>query len=150
VIAIEIEHAIVERLSDKLGSLTVAPKVYPGADLENIADKSQSAAAVFVAYNGIVGVEPMANVPGVAKIKVEFLIWVVTRSAKNHGSQQGTRETADPIVDAVLEWLSGWKPAQNIPALVPGESPGQVYRNGFGYFPLTFTTTRQVRGKPNE
>jgi hypothetical protein len=148
-IAIDIEDAIVTRLETKYTALDIVPKVYSGSDIENIIDRSQAAASVFVSYNGIVGIETIKGNAAIITLTIEFILWVVTRSASRHDSQQGTREKADPIVLATLEALSGWRPIAGLSQLVPGESPGQAYQEGFGFFPLVFQTRRQVRGDVN-
>lgn len=143
---IDVEEAICARLETKLATLSQKPKIYAAADLENAKDKSQAAAAVFVAYNGISKVDQLKNVPHVATLTQEFIIWTVTKSASRHGSQQGTRENADPIIEGVIAALMGWKPAATLAALEMVEAPGPAYGEGFGYFPLVFQMKRQVRG----
>lgn len=146
---IDVEEAIVTRLQTKLATLDRVPKVYPAADIENAKDKSQVAAAVFVAYNGITGVEQLKGAPHIVTLTQDFIIWTVTRSASRHGSQQGTRESADPILEGIIKALAGWRPASGMPALEMTETPGPAYGEGFGYFPLSFTMKRQVRGDIN-
>jgi hypothetical protein len=143
---IDVEEAIIERLEAKLAALTPKLKIYSASDLENAKDKSQVAAACFVAYNGISGVDQLRNVPHIATLTQEFIIWTVTRSASRHGSNQGTRENADPILEGIIQALMGWKPVAGLPALEMVEAPGPAYGEGFGYFPLTFVLRRQVRG----
>lgn len=145
----DLETAIIARLEAQLATLSPVPRVFPAADLANVRDKSQSAASVFVAYNGIIEVDDQANAPHVAKLTTEFIIWIVSRSASRHGSQQGTREAADPLVEAVIAALMGWRPSPQVERLRLGQAPGEVYADGFGYFPLTFTCRRQVRGTIN-
>lgn len=143
---IDVEEAIVTRLETKLATVTPKPKVYSAADLENAKDKSQVAAAVFVAYNGISSVDAMNGAPHVVTLAQEFIIWTVTRSASRHGTQQGTRENADPILEGIIRALTGWRPAAGLPPLRMAETAGPAYGEGFGYFPLTFILQRQVRG----
>ncbi len=145
----DLEDAIIERLEAKLAVLDPKPKIYPAADLENAKEKSQAAAAVFVAYNGISGVDQLQGAPHIVTLTNEFIIWAVAKSASRHGSQQGTREKVDPIIEGVIKALAGWKPTKELPALglVPTPAPG--YDEGFGYFPLVFHIKRQVRGDIN-
>lgn len=145
---IDIEQAIVSRLETKLAALDQKPRVYPGAELEHIQDRSQGAASVFVAYNGIVGVDTLPGNASVCKLTLEFLVWIVARSASRKESGQGTRETADPIIVETLQSLAGWRPIEGAAQLVPSDSPGQVYADGFGYFPVAFRITQQIRGNP--
>lgn len=145
----DVEDAIIERLQTKLATVTPKPKIYPAYDLENAKDKSQGAANVFVAYNGIVNVEQMKGAPHVGTITIEFILWVVTKSASRAGSQQGTRENADPILEGIIAALMGWRPAAGLPQMELVETTGPAYGEGFGYFPLTFHMKRQVRGDIN-
>lgn len=142
----DVEQLIVERLTAKLAGLTPAPKVYTAVDLENAKNWSQLAASVFVAYNGITGVDSMKGTPSIATLSQEFYIWTVTRSASRHGNQQGTRDAADPILEAVIRALLGWKAAATVPALEMKDAPSPAYGEGFGYFPLVFSLKRQIRG----
>lgn len=146
---IDLELAIVARLETKLASLSPKPRIYSGADLENIKDRSHGDASVFVAYNGITSVEPLQGAPSIATITTEYLIWIVTRSASRHASGQGVREGADDIVVAVIDALMGWRKNSETPALGMTTAPAQVYTNGFGWFPLAFQCRRQARGNPN-
>lgn len=143
---IDVEEAIITRLQTKLATLDRVPKIYSAIDLENAKDKSQIAAAVFVAYNGIINVEQLNNTPHIVTLSQEFILWTVTKSASRHGSQQGTRENADPILEGIIAALTGWRPATGLPPLQLAETTGPAYGEGFGYFPLTFIMKRQVRG----
>ena len=143
---IDVEEAIIARLEAKLATLDRVPKVYAAADLENAKDKSQTANAVFVAYNGITGLEQLKGAPHIVTMTIEFIIWTVTRSASRHGSQQGTRDNADPILEGIIKALAGWRPAAGLAPLEITETPGPAYGEGFGYFPLSFNLRRQVRG----
>ncbi len=146
---IDVEEAIITRLETKLATLDTVPKVYAAKDLESVKDKSQIAAAVFVAYNGITNVEQLNSAPHVVTITIEFVIWTVTKSVSRAGSQQGTREKADPILEGIIQALTGWRPASGLPQMQLAETVGPAYGDGFGYFPLTFTMKRQVRGDIN-
>lgn len=146
---VEVEDAIVTRLTTKLVAVGKKPKVYTAADLANIKDKSQGDAKVYVAYNGISGITPLAANPAVVTVSHEFMVWTVARSASRHGSQEGTREIADPIMVAILEALCGWRHAAGKAPLELAETPGPAYEEGFGYFPLVFTLKQQIRGNPN-
>ena len=145
----DVEEAIVARLATKLAATTAKPKVYTAQELENVKDRSQNAAAVFVAYNGISSIAPLSGNPAIVTVSVDFVVWTVTRSASRHGSGEGTREAADPILLAILDALCGWRPVSGLPPLTLTDTSGPAYAEGFGYFPLAFTLTRQIRGNPN-
>lgn len=145
----DVEDNVVTRLTAKLAALDSKPKVFTAANLTGIKDKSQGGASVYVAYNGISGITPLAANPAVVTVSHEFMVWTVTRSASRHGSQEGTRELADPIMVAVLQALCGWRHTTGAAPLELAETPGPAYEEGFGYFPLVFTLKQQIRGNPN-
>lgn len=144
----DVEDAIVERLNTKLAALNPRPKVYDSTGLEDMQNRSQMAASVYVAYNGISEIQPLPGNPAIATVGQQFIIWTVTRSAKGHDSQSGTREAADPILVAILEALCGWRPVSGKQSLELVDTPGPAYAQGFGYFPLAFSLRQQVRGNP--
>lgn len=145
----DVEDAIVDRLTAKLAAVTPKPRVFSSVDLEGIKDRSQHAAAVYVAYNGITNISPLQQAPQVVTVQQEFIIWTVTRSASRVASGEGIREAADPIMVAILDALCGWRPAQGLPPLELDGTTGPAYDEGFGYFPLSFKLKRQIRGNPN-
>jgi hypothetical protein len=149
---VEIENAIVTRLTEKFSGMTLpaTPRVYTGADFSRIKDRSQGDASVIAMYNGLSGITPLApNVPSVVTVSQDFIIWTQARSASRHDSQEGTREIADPIMMGILEALCGWRYAPGKHMLELAETPGPAYEDGFGYFPLMFRYKTQVRGNPN-
>lgn len=146
---VEIEDLIIARLESKLATLNPKPRIFPGKDFENIKDRSQGAQGVCVMYNGITSIDRLPSTPHIAKVTLEYLIWIVTRSGKDHGTGKGNRESADPIVYAAMNCLMGWRPDKEKSPLTITEAPGQVYADGFAYFPLAFTIIRHVVANPN-
>ena len=146
---IHIENAITKRLRDNVAVMQPIPKVYQSRDLANIQDKSQGELSIFVAYNGIISIEHAApTIHHIGVITHEFLVWVVAKSAKNHGTQAGTRELADPVLEKVVCLLMGCKLARDLePLRLVANSMSPAYSdNSYGYFPLTFHQRKQVRG----
>lgn len=144
----DIEQAIVTRLEDKLSSLEPKPKIGRGRDLANVKERSQGDLRVIVAYAGIIGVQEQApTIPHIATVTQSYIVWVVARSAKGHGTQDGTKELADPVLERVLEALIGCR-------VIGGQEPLRlspstvepVYADGFGYFALEFNHRKTVRG----
>lgn len=142
---IDLEDMLADKLTAKFESLERKPKVLIGQDFENIRDKSQSGQTVFVAYNGIIGVDQLPANPRVAMLTLEYILWVVTKSSRSHGNSKGTRDNADPVILSVIAAIMGWRPTPES-AFKISTAPAQVYADGFGYFPLAFTITRQIRG----
>jgi len=144
---LEMEDAIIARLNARFADLTPVPRVYKSSDLAMIKDRSQGDLSVFVAYNGIVGAETAApNVRHIGAIQQQWMIWVVSRSAKSHGAQAGTRELADPVLERIIESLMGAKLIKDIVQLVITDTVSPAYSDGFGYFPLAFNARKTVRG----
>jgi hypothetical protein len=147
---VEVEDAIVARLEARIGvaTLPAKPRVTTMANLASIRDQSQGEASVFVAYNGLAGIQPLTGNPAIVTVMQQFIIWTVARGSSRHATQEGTREIADPIMVVVLEALCGWRYAAGKSMLELAETPGPAYEDGFGYFPLIFQFRTQVRGNP--
>lgn len=146
----DIEDAIVERLNIKLAGLNPRPRVYDSTGLDDMQNRSQMAASVFVAYNGLAQIAPMPGDPSRLTAQQLFMVWTCARSAKGHDSRLGVREASDPILVAVLEALCGWRPVKGKQPLVLSDTPAPAYdENGFGYFPLAFTIKQEIRGNPS-
>lgn len=146
---IDIENAIAERLTQKLADMQPKPRVFQSRDLSKIKDVSQGELSVFVTYNGIVSVEEAApNAPAIGHITNEYLIWVVARSASQHGTQAGTKELADPVLERVIGLLMGVNLIKGLAPLriAPSGLSPAYSDNGFGYFPLAFHHRKPVRG----
>lgn len=149
---IDVENAIAQRLRDKLpqcGCVEPTPRVYQSRDLNRIQDKSHGDLSIFVTYNGIVELADIAwNVPNRGTAIHEYIVWVVARSAKAHAGQVGTRELADPVLEAVIRILMGVRLLDGIERLriAPSQLSPVYDDNGFGYFNLTFQLRRQLIG----
>lgn len=144
----DIDAAIMTRLESKLSTLDPKPRLYSARDLANVKDRSQGDLAVYVTYNGIVGATPLNNAPHVVTLEHEWYIWTVGRSAKDHANSGGTREMADPVLERIMESLTGWSAAPGV-RLELKPNPGPAYGDGFGWFPLVYGAKRQIRGNPN-
>lgn len=144
---IDVENAMAEVLKERLADMQPVPRIYQSRDLANIKDKSQGEVSVFVTYNGIAQVIEASNTPTVSRIIHEFIIWVAAKSAKAHGTSQGTREIADPILERIIEVLMGLRPAKGLePLKLVSGGVGPAYAtSGYGYFPLTFHHGKTVR-----
>lgn len=145
----EVENLIADRLIESLATLNPKPRVYKGRDILNIQGQSQGDIAVYVAYSGIASVQEQSPAtPQIGKITQEYLVWIAARSAKDHATQGGTKELADPVIEAVIESLMGLRLKKDIePLHLVNNGLGPAYTNGFGYFPVAFHHTRTVRGK---
>lgn len=144
---VEVENAIAERLTQKLGALV--KYVYTAAELAQVEEESQKTPAVLVAFNGYQPINPAGGSLG--KIQLMEKAWLVVphvRSAIETRVQKGARDESSPIIKGVLEALCGWRPT------VDGEmplqlaaAPGAAFTDaGFAYYPIAFTNRRTIRG----
>lgn len=147
-IFLDVEDAIVERLRDKLSTLDSPPKIFHGSDLQNVKDQSASARAVYVCYNGIVGIKAISqNVNHVVAMTNEFVIWVVTKRIVSRGNAKALFTKVDDILLGTIKALIGWKPSPENKTLALAQSPAPLYdSDGFGSFPLVFTIDVPIQG----
>lgn len=141
-----VESAIVSRLQSKLGA--GVRKVYTAAEVAQVEERSQVAPSVAVIYNGMT---PTQEVGGglVQEVALQFLAVVTVRNARGSGTQEGAREDAAELVDAVLEALLGFRPLTNCGPLKLEQAPGAGFTDaGFAYYPLAFEIRRSYRGTP--
>lgn len=141
------EQAIVDRLTEKLGSLV--RRVYTAAEISQVEEGSQVVPSCTVIYQGY---NPVTGVNGsLGKVQQIDKTWAVVVSVRNAGdarTQGGARPAAAPIVDAVLGALLGWRP--EIPGEMPlvlAGAPGAEFTDaGFAYYPIAFNNRRTYRG----
>lgn len=145
---LDMEQAIVDRLTTKFASLTPKPVIKRAADLDQLRDRSQGDLQVFVLYNGMVEIETLnVNAPQIGTLTNEYIVWIVARSAKDHGEQSGTRQLADPVLLATIEALMGARLVPNMrPLHITSSTLSPAYADGFGFFPLTFHHRVNLRG----
>lgn len=137
---IEIESAIVGRLTERLKDVGIVKFVYDTSEYGAVEEESQLVPAVVVIYNGYRTGEQVGQ-GAVQAVDVEYLVVVVTRSSKQALRATGAKATASEIFDAVVGSLTGWRPARGVRPLMLSDAPGAGYSDaGFTYLPIAFTT----------
>jgi hypothetical protein len=141
-----LESAIVARLQARLGANV--RHVYTAAEVAQVEERSQVVPSVAVIYNGMTPTQEVGH-GMVQEVALQFLAVVTTRNARQSGTQDGAREDAAELVDAVLEALLGFRPLPNCGPLKLEQAPGAGFTDaGFAYYPLAFEIRRSYRGTP--
>lgn len=150
------EALIIAHLAEALAEVPqggVAPilpgsdkRVLSAADMASIEESAQITPCVYVIYAGHTPLKSYAN--GVIQdIEQRWIVVITTRNARATVDGKAVREDAEPIINAVIEALMGFKPDPSGSALSLSSSEAPVYRTGFGYFPFSFTRRRTFRGQ---
>lgn len=137
---IDVEHAIVARLNERLKDTGLVKFVYDTSEYGNVEEESQLVPAAAVIYNGYRAGEQLGN-GAVQVVNLEFLVVVVARSSTKAMRATGAKADASVIFDAAIRALSGWKPARGMKSLTLGDAPGAGYSDaGFTYIPIAFNS----------
>lgn len=145
----ELEEAMVDRLTDKLGA--TVKRVFTTSEYADVDEQSQDTPNVAVIYQGYAPVSTPGGMYGakVQQIEKTFYVVVAVRSALNTRTRKGAREASAPIVQAVMDALIGWRPSA-LPHEGPlqlAPAPGAAFTDaGFAYYPIAFTNRRTHRG----
>lgn len=130
-------------LVKRLEALDIFTDVLSSEQLSKVTEENQSTPAAHVVYLGD-AVSETAQGGVYSKIKQRWMIVVAVQSFD--GSD--TLTEAGELMGSVFESLQGWKPATEFTPLHrenAGTAP--LYRNGYGYFPLLFTSNLTIKGK---
>lgn len=144
---VEIEAAIVARLTERLKGTDAAPLptplvkfVYDTREYGAVEEESQLVPSVAVIYNGYRAGDQVGE-GTVQAVELEYLVVVVTRSSKQTLRASGAKASASEIFDATVKALTGWKPAAGVRRLRLTDAPGAGYSDaGFTYLPVAFAT----------
>lgn len=142
-----VENAMVARLQSKLGAQV--GRVYTAAEVAQVEERSQVTPSVAVLYNGMTPTQELGG-GAVQEVAFQFLAVVTVRNARGAGTQEGARDDAAELVDAVLEALLGFRPLPGTCGpLKLEQAPGAGFTDaGFAYYPLAFEIRRSYRGTP--
>lgn len=129
-------------LISRIKEIALFNDVLTSEQLSKVAEDNQSTPAAHVVYLGDV-VDDTKQGGVVSKIKQKWMVVIAVQTFD--GSQ--TLIEAGELMGAVFEKLQGWKPSPDLTNL-HRESAGTppLYRNGYGYFPLLFTTHMTIKG----
>lgn len=129
-----IETDLVARLHSKLPGEV---KVLTAMDLAGVKELSQPAPAVHVLYRGY---KPVETHP-IVVMSETWMTVVVVRNARSLKSGDDLRLNAAPLMNAVFAALNRWRPSPGYKALQISPAPAPTYENGYGYFPLAWSTS---------
>jgi len=135
-----VEAALIAHIGDTVGSLK---KVLGAADLAGVQERQQVTPAVHVIYQGDDVPTGQHDRGYFGSPQVVHQRWLVAVAVRNvRGIREGTamREEAGPILAQVITALEAWQPPAPWRPMKRAPSPPPWYSNGFGYFPLLFTT----------
>lgn len=130
-----LEPLLVARLTSAVSGVKVVQGV---ADLASLASKQQVTPAIYVIYLGdIVGT-------AAGKAQPTDQIWAVVPTvyyADASDTGEGARRLAGPLITRTLAALSHWRPRMDMkPLQRMASSTPAAYDDGYGYFPLLFTS----------
>lgn len=115
--------------------------VLSAADLSDLAETAQRTPAVHVLYMGDeVNEGRLAQV-----VKQRWMIVLAVRHARDKSGSHA-RETAGPLLSALLDSLQGWRPTEWHEAMVRINAPEPAYTPGYAYFPLQFEALMTTKG----
>lgn len=139
------EAALITRLEEKLTAASNAARVFTAAQMATIEERAQITPALYIVFEGYT---PTQDVNGgrVQQIEQSWTITVAVRNASGQGTGSGVRAAAVPLIELVLAALCGWKPDPAFSGMALADGPGPLFSEGYGYFPLRFTTRTHVRG----
>lgn len=132
------EALIKARLSEAARDL---PRVLAAADLDGVIEKSQTTPAIHLV--SLPDSIPQGKNDSAVRSKNQIVYqrWMVVIVVKNVSTADRLREDAGPYISGTIKALQGWPPSAEHGHLHRVEAPYRpTYRNGFGYFPLLFTT----------
>lgn len=137
-----LEPALVARLTERLPATV---RVLTAADLASVAEGSQPTPAVHVVLRGYTVAESRPD-GRAARLRIPLLMVVAVRNAQAVRTGSGARESADPIIDAVMGALMGFKPSMVSAPLALTDAPTGGFSAGFSYTPISFSTEMVVQG----
>lgn len=135
--------ALGELLITRLNDIPEFVDVLSGEQLSKVTEENLSTPAAHVVYLGD-AIDKTAQGGVISKIKQRWMVVIAVQTFDGSDTQQEAGE----LMGKVFEHLQGWKPAPEFTNL-HRESAGTppLYKNGYGYFPLLFTTHMTIKGK---
>lgn len=130
-------------LVEKIKALNLFNDVLSSEQLSKITEENQSTPSAHIAYLGDV-IQDTKEGGLASKVKQRWMVVIAVQTFD--GTE--TLSEAGELMGAVLQQLQGWVPSKCFTPL-HRESSGTapLYRNGYGYFPLLFTTNMNIRGQ---
>jgi hypothetical protein len=131
-----LEGMILDRLRTAVPSIV---RLLTVAELADLAEGALPVPAVHVIYGGY-SPEFETGSGTLQQIQQTWLTAVSVRNVRHPRTGAGVRQDAGPLIMTVLQSLSGWRPSEDFTALRLASAPDPVITQGYGYFPLAWTT----------
>lgn len=112
-------------------------------DLASVRARPGASPSAYVLYNGQEALVGAGREQAVAQ---QWLVVVVVKNLRDSVGGQGERQEVGPLLIQVCQALLGWKPGEEHGALAMANAPGPTFHEGFGFYPLMFTTRVIVQG----
>lgn len=130
---------IVSQLMEQLPELRV---VRGARDLASVREGVVTAPAAYVLYDGLdvrlgAGREQM--------VEQKWMVLSVVRHLQDALFGVGERQEAGPLLLRVCQTLLGWQPGPEHGALSMMNAPPPSFHDGFGFYPLRFTSRVVLR-----
>lgn len=136
------EGAIVARIKAQVPGLRDVLTAAEAADVQSTRQRTPAAHVLFAGY------EPIKQNQGAAQIRTTWAVVVAVKNTRAPIAGDEARDEAGPFMASIIAALIGWKPAEGHSALQVQAGAPPFYDNGYGYFPLAFTTETTIRQNP--
>jgi hypothetical protein len=130
---------IIERIKDQVSSVAV----FADYQLAGVLENAQITPAIHVLIDGEEHSD--SSYGGDHTVRQRWLIITVVRNVTD---QRGlsARQQADPILLGLALALNGWQPSEDHGPMVSISSPPPSFTQGFGYYPLAYTSEISIPG----
>lgn len=100
--------------------------------------------AAFVGYDGDAPGDVAGD--GIGHVRQQsWMVVLAVASARRQDTGAGVLRSAGPLLTQLIRALSGYAPEGFLP-LIPQPAPRPGYRDGVGFFPLSFSTAVAIEG----
>ncbi|MBF0380687.1 MAG: hypothetical protein HQL69_06700 [Magnetococcales bacterium] len=133
-----------ELILNQLQSLTDGFKlINTGRSIKELFNHPGPVPALYLIYDGQ---KPFMGAGVEQVIDQQWLLVVVVRCARETTSGTFERLEAGPLINSICSTLLGWKPNSDYGPLTLTTAPGPIYNNGYGYYPICFSTRFTIKG----
>jgi hypothetical protein len=134
------EELILTRLESLNGLFRL---ISTGRSLPELKNHPGPVPALYLIYGGQ---KPYLGAGLEQAIHQQWSVVIVVRSAHNSATGAGEREEAGPLLIRVCETLLGWQANSETGPLTLQSTPGPTAHNGYGYYPLQWSSRLILRG----
>jgi hypothetical protein len=117
-----------------------------GRSLKELFNHPSPTPALYLLYDGH---KPLMGAGQEQVIDQQWMLVVVVRCARQTTAGAYERLEAGPLINKLFTTLIGWQPNSEFGPLTLKTAPSPVYNNGYGYYPMCFSTQLTLRGSIN-